>query len=519
VAEPNAQNLKLYTEHPKVVEPQLDTLAGVPGMLTTFQATTGWSLQYVAAEDDPDNRNDLTWSAPVQPGEGDPVGYLSLEPVVASSAFDLESARAMGSAVAELFGEMMHLRHALWQREAELAAGVPLVPLEDEEKHLAERLEAVLKGGAEAVGCDAAALYMLDDATTELKLRSSWGLPFDRLIEPARRLQGEFADLEALLGHAVVLEDTAVMKRWKVPEDFPAAVCVPVSTPTMLLGTLWVFSSKKRNFTDQETNMLEVVSGRLASDLEREMLMRVGIDGAQLMKQVGVAERMQQHQLPSISPVLDGWELAGWTDQAQTLGGDFYDWFSLPDGMLAVAVCDTLEQGLPAAMAANTVKAALRSHAQYHDDAEQVLKKANLTLWTGSAGDQFAKVFCGLIDTITGRVNYASAGVLAKIVLRPDGWESLGHSFPPLGECPETDYESLDYVLQPGEALLVFTDGVRDALDGEGRPLSEAGLADPLFHLLGLSAKEMLSAARDILRHHTAGSQPDDRTILVIKRT
>ena len=65
----------------------------------------------------------------------------------------------------------------LWQREAELAAGVPLVPHREDQKHLAARLEAVLRAGAEAVGGDAIALYLLDEATTELKLRCSWGLP------------------------------------------------------------------------------------------------------------------------------------------------------------------------------------------------------------------------------------------------------------------------------------------------------------------------------------------------------
>ena len=120
-----------------------------------------------------------------------------------------------------------------------------MVPHREEEKHLAERLQAALLAGGEAVGCDAAAIYLLDEATTELKLRSSWGLPFDRLTAPARPLQGAVADLEALLGHAVVLNDDNLMATWNAPEDFPAAVCVPVSSPTTLLGTLWVFCKRK----------------------------------------------------------------------------------------------------------------------------------------------------------------------------------------------------------------------------------------------------------------------------------
>jgi len=319
-----------------------------------------------------------------------------------------------------------------------------------------------------------------------------------------------------------VLEDTTVMHHWRIPEDFPAAACVPVSTSNVLLGTLWVFSKERRAFTQQETNLLEVVAGRLASDLEREMLLRVGIDGARVKKQMAAAERLQQHQLPSFSPMFDGWELAGWTNQAGGIGGDFHDWFCLPDGLVAVALGDagdTTEQGLAAALAGATLKAALRSHGQYHGDPEQVLQKANLTLWTSSAGDQFAKALFGLIETLTGRVTYAVAGKPGVLFLERDGWQSLTFRSPRLGEGPETDYRPVQCCLESGEALVMITDGVYNAADTAGRRLGEANLAEPLFHLLGLSANELVRAARDILYQHAGGPPQDDCTILVVKRT
>ena len=222
------------------------------------------------------------------------------------------------------------------------------------------------------------------------------------------------ADLEALLGHAVVLNDEHVIRMWNMPEDFPAAVCVPVSTPTTLLGTLWVFCNEKRDFNDRETNIVEVVAGRLASDLEREMLLRAGTDGTKLQKQVAAAERLQRNELPTISPLLDGWNVAGWTGQAEGVGGAFHDWFCLPRGLLAVAVGKATQQGIAGALTANAVKTAVRAHARYHRQAERVLQQVNLTLWTGSAGDQRAALFCGLIETATGRVCCASAGPVVR---------------------------------------------------------------------------------------------------------
>ena len=91
---------------------------------------------------------------------------------------------------------------------------------------------------------------------------------------------------------------------------------------------------------------MEVIAGRLAADLEREMLWQEGFAAAEIKKQIAAAERLQRNQLPSVAPMLDGWDVAGWTEQAAALGGDFHDWFCLPDGLLAVAVGHAMEAAL-----------------------------------------------------------------------------------------------------------------------------------------------------------------------------
>src|SRR5262249_55436984 len=172
--------------------------------------------------------------------------------------------------IAELVNELVQARHALWEREAELAAGVPVSEHEDERGHLAARLEATLQAGAQAIKCDSAALYLLDEATRELTLRSVGGLPLEKFAEPPRPLAEQMADLEALLGHAIALESPEDMVgSWRSPEPAKAALCVPVSSPTVPLGTLWLFCDRARRFTDEETNIAEVVAGEGVSPLGR----------------------------------------------------------------------------------------------------------------------------------------------------------------------------------------------------------------------------------------------------------
>ncbi len=481
----------------------------MPELLRAFQTATGWSMQYKG----------LATSAASESKSSNLQISKSPNPKsLPSTPIDRDAAHQLAGSIADLLDELFDTRKSLHRREAELAAGVPLVPHRREEKHLAMRLESVLRAGVEAVGCAAAALYMLDETTSELKMRSSWGLPFDRLTAGARPLEGALADLEALLGHAVVLDDSAAMRTWNMPENFPAAVCVPVSTPTTLLGTLWVFANQPRDFNDRETNLLEVIAGRLAADLEREMLLRTGVDGAKLQQQVAAAERLQCNELPAIAPMLDGWDLAGRTIQSDNVGGAFHDWFSLPDGLMAVAVGRAAEQGVAGALTAGGVKTALRSHAKYQRQVEPVMQQVNLTLWTGSAGDRHAGLLFGLIETATGRVSCVSAGQPSAILLSGEGWQSLGRSSVMLGESPETRFEPFDHELQPGEALVFCTDGALDVADAEGRILGEAGLADALRGKLVLAAEELAAAAQATLDNHTI-AETRDHSILVVKRT
>jgi GAF domain-containing protein len=182
------------------------------------------------------------------------------------------AAERLAGRLARILGQAAATRRALVEREAELAAGVPILLESRSDDHLADRLAAVLRGGCEMMGCEAAGLYLLDAATRELKLRSCWNLPAERLSEPARPLQQATADLEALLGYAVVVADPVLRQLWRPPEDCAAAVCVPVANRALPLGTLWLFSTRPREFSDRDTQLAEMVAGRIAAELDRQML-------------------------------------------------------------------------------------------------------------------------------------------------------------------------------------------------------------------------------------------------------
>ncbi|MCA9173883.1 MAG: SpoIIE family protein phosphatase, partial [Planctomycetales bacterium] len=439
--------LKIHADSGCVDEQQPDELVVLSSVL---EKALGWRVQLNQSRDHDGQPLELTTS------------FTGAPPVEQQVASELIAALNV------VCGELRETRRALWQREAELAAAVPVTPRPDEESHLAERLQAILQAGAQAVGAQAASLYLLNDDTTELKTRACWGLPHQRLLDPPRALRGSVADLEALVGHAVVLEDTEVLSHWRVPEaGFPSAVCVPVSSPTSPLGTLWVFSAEPRDFTPEQTNMIEIIAGRIAADLDREVLLHEGVASKDLKRQCDIVASSQVERLPHLPPLIDNWEVAGWTTPSSDLLTDFYDWCVLPDGQLALAIGDAMGKGLEGALTAANLQTALKAHGSYRHDARQMVSRLNDTLWTASAGDQFASLFYCLIDPESGSLQFSTSGKVGA-ALSHSAEPFFGNSVP-LGTQPEDTFRLLTNHLGQGDSMLMFSEGLLPLAKPSGR--------------------------------------------------
>ncbi len=413
----DSPKLRLAQLEPPPRAPAFEELPGLGELCRNFTQATGWPLRFVSKLKP---SVELLWSAPVCPGVDAPPGYLRIDLGNASSLDDLrrrvplEAAQRLAESLGHQLQSQWELRTALWQREAELATAVPVLARGDESQQLARRLQTIVRSAADALRCPAAALYLLDDATTELKLRSAWGLPPQQLTLPARPLAGALADLEALLGHAVVLESPVLMPRWQVPEPCQSAVCVPVSSAENPLGTLWVFNNEARDYSAAETNLVEIVAGRLAAELERASLLS--------------EHRLQQKQTrrleldcdiaiipsgPTNKPLCSNFDVAGWSQNANNLGGAFHDWNLLADGRLAVVLGDACDGGLSGALTATTLRGLLRSEfdrATKSTNWAAALQNCHRTLSSLSAGNHWAGVLLVILDPRTGEAELHAAG-------------------------------------------------------------------------------------------------------------
>jgi len=133
-----------------------------------------------------------------------------------------------------------------------------------------QRLVDVLRGTVEGFDLKAAELHLLTDASAELCVAADYG---DGPTTPRRALETAAADLAALAGGAVVLTDQEMLAEWNVAYPCRAAVCLPVASDITIHGTLWLYAATARDFSDPQVQLLEIIAGRLAVEVERRQLL------------------------------------------------------------------------------------------------------------------------------------------------------------------------------------------------------------------------------------------------------
>jgi hypothetical protein len=243
-----------------------------------------------------------------------------------------------------------------------------------------------------------------------------------------------------------------------LPEaDCRAAVCVPVSSPTVPLGTLWLFAGGPREFTDQQVNIVEIGAGRIASDLEREMLMTETRDTARLRRAWDDAGYRREARTPRITPLVDDWEIAGRMFSVDGGFAEFYDWRVTDHGGLAAAVGAVEQHDFAAALDVETLRTAWRAHARYAGDVGRLLEFVNEELWTGSSEPSPGHLIT--LQTLSpSAVVLASAGRVGAAILGPGKVERVNLTALPLGTEPDVRYLATAAAPEVGEVLVASND-------------------------------------------------------------
>lgn len=241
----------------------------------------------------------------------------------------------------------------------------------------------------------------------------------------------------------------------------------------------------------------------------------------ELMREVELAAEVQENLLRKNQPPVTAYDIVADLEPAKVVGGDYYDFIGLPEGRLGIVVADVAGKGLAAAMLMPAVSTTLNAVAERNRPPASALTELNRALYEKTGQSNYATVFYGVLDLDTGGLHYANGGHLPGLLVRGGGGavDALPAGGTPVGLLPQFVIEEARGELAPGDALLLYTDGITEAEDEGGEQFGEAQLKAVARANVGREAAEIAAAVRGaVAEFGGSGIATDDATILVIKR-
>ncbi len=312
-----------------------------------------------------------------------------------------------------------------------------------------------------------------------------------------------------------------------------AGLHVPLLAQQRQVGFLVIHSTRKNRFRPSEVALLQTFANQAALGVQRaELFDQLRTKIAQLeAAQAGLAEKerlerelelarqVQQSVLPRTFPEVPGYTFAARNVTARQVGGDFYDAFQLEDGRFGVAIADVSGKGLPAALYMALTRSLLLAEARRESVPSAVLGKVNDLLQELGQPNMFVTIFYGIVEQATGRLTYARAGHDRPLLLRNGTAYEIDCPGMALGLFPTPQIALADagLQLQPGDRLVLYTDGMTDLQNPAGALYDRARFTAVASRLAGQPAAGLCDGVFAALAEYQADAeQYDDMTLLVL---
>jgi serine phosphatase RsbU (regulator of sigma subunit) len=269
---------------------------------------------------------------------------------------------------------------------------------------------------------------------------------------------------------------------------------------------------------------VQALAAQIASALHGAQAYADSIAHEKTLQELQLAGEIQSRFLPDSTPLqLAGWQIAAALVPARDTSGDFYDFVPLPGDRMGVVVADVADKGMGAALYMALSRTLIRTYAREHpSQPEAALRDTNRRILADTRAEQFVTVFYGVLDTLTGTCAYCNAGHSPALVVSRmrNGVQALGQTGTPLGLLGGESWHAGSVRLMPGDALLLYTDGLTEARNAAGEAYGSERLTQIFQNCLGRPAEEIRAAVLDALRAFTGDApQADDITVMAIVRT
>jgi len=387
-------------------------------------------------------------------------------------------------------------------------------------------LQLIIEECMRLMNSEAGSLMLVVPETDELEFKVALGPKSDG-VKPFRVKMGKgISGWAAQHGESILIPDAYADPRFDPSFDKRSGfktksyLCVPLIHKTKTIGVMNVLNRlDDKPFSENDKDLLETFAAQAALAIENNNLLKDVLEKERMEKELQVAAEIQKRIIPEEIPETDKLDIAADYIPCLDVSGDFYDIITLDEDHIVFVTADVAGKGVPGAMLVATMQASLRAYFEYSKDIISIVDKLNRKIIENTTGDRFITFFMGIYNLKENRFQYINAGHNNPIIVQKSNdivHLDVGGIF--LGMMP-WQYESAEILLEEGDLLAMFTDGLVEAMDEQEEEFGDERLERLVIHNKNLTSEAIIDLVISKVREHTGEIHlDDDFTLVVVKR-
>ena len=391
---------------------------------------------------------------------------------------------------------------------------------------LEEVLTLVMDTLGSLIPYDAAGIYLIDKDDKQnspyiFKSKALRGYEISfALVEPQLRLGEGFIGYVAQTGKPIISPNVNNDDRY-----FPARkrtqseVVAPIISNNEVIGVFDLESDKLNAYTQDDLSVLQLLASQVAIIIEKVELHEQLVEKKRLQAQLEIARQVQLALLPENDPMLHGFDISGYIFPAEEVSGDYYDWVKIFDDQIGIVVADAVGKGIPAALLIAFLRASLRAIAQIGYAPHTAFSNVGDLLWDSIAEHQFVTAIYGILDATNRTFVFSNAGHNPPLLIKPNGeFRFVEYGDLPLGMFSGTRYHQHFIKFEEAQVLVLYTDGITEAANGDGEEYGTERLAESVLKGINLPSNKLIDFIRkDVADFTERKFLDDDGTLFIVK--
>lgn len=392
---------------------------------------------------------------------------------------------------------------------------------------LDDLLALILNKLVTTINAERGTIFLVDEARGELWSRVLLD-PVGPLSEIRLKIGEGIAGHVAQTGETLNIPDAYADPRFNRAFDqitgfrTRSILTAPMLNPQQkIIGVVQLLNKAGGPFTSRDERLLAAMTSQAAISIENARLYQQELEQQIIRRELDTAHAIQASFLPDDLPRHPQWDIAAVWQPVRSVAGDFYDFYPLGDGRLGVAIADVSGKGIPAALFMALCVTMLRFGMNIGLPPGEVMRRANERLIADQRSRMFATALVSYLDLDGGGVEFACAGHNPALIYRAAAgqFEALGAPGVALGVFEGAAYEQGASHLNAGDILVLYTDGITEAIDGDENEFGEARLRALIAAHAALPARALADRVVEAVADFSAGTDVfDDATLVVLKR-